>query len=356
MKQSRILFSLLLALLLLFSACGLPPTPPETEEEFLSETLSDQKATLENKTQEESADQTGKAENKPDPAPEHNSNQVPEKKPDRFDPSSLPSYTGSPFAIIHENVPFFTPEECTTTSFESYAPLDALGRCGVTIASIGKDLMPTQERDSIGQVKPTGWHTVKYDLVDGKYLYNRCHLIGFQLTGENANTKNLITGTRYLNVEGMLPFENMVADFVKETGYHVMYRVTPVFSGNDLLAKGVLMEALSVEDKGEGISFCVFCFNVQPGIDISYATGASSLAATPPVTTTKTVTTTTKAVTTTTSSQEQTFHYILNTNSKKIHYPSCHSAARISPENRRESSLSLESLLGQGYTTCGNCF
>lgn len=187
-------------------------------------------------------------------------------------------YSEQPYIAINNNMPTF--EEVSTKSFESYSSLDELGRCGVAYACIGKDLMPTEERGSIGSVKPTGWQTVKYDIVDGKYLYNRCHLIGFQLSGENANERNLITGTRYMNVEGMLPFENMVADYVKETGNHVMYRVTPVFEGDNLLASGVQMEAYSVEDDGEGICFNVYVYNVQPGITIDYTDGDSALIST----------------------------------------------------------------------------
>lgn len=191
------------------------------------------------------------------------------------DLDSLPPFSGEPYVEVNGNVPYFTEAEMTAASYETYAPLDALGRCGVATSCIGKDLMPTEERGSIGQVKPSGWQTVKYDFVDGKYLYNRCHLIGFQLAGENANKSNLITGTRYMNTEGMLPFENMVADYVKETGNHVMYRVTPVFQGNELVARGVLMEAKSVEDDGDGILFCVFVYNNQPGVEIDYLTGKS---------------------------------------------------------------------------------
>lgn len=186
-------------------------------------------------------------------------------------------YSETTYAVINNNVPYFTDDELSTESFEYYSELDSLGRCGVCVASIGQDIMPTEERGEIGNVKPTGWHTVKYpEIIDGNYLYNRCHLIGFQLADENANVNNLITGTRYLNMEGMLPFENMVADFVKETGYHVMYRVTPVFEGDNLVADGVLIEAESVEDGGQGISFNVFCYNIQPGITIDYATGNST--------------------------------------------------------------------------------
>jgi len=191
---------------------------------------------------------------------------------------SIPDYSGSPYVTVNDNQPYFSDSDVTTTSFESYSDLDSLGRCGVAYACVSTDTMPTEERGSIGQIKPTGWHTVKYDCIDGKHLYNRCHLIGYQLTAENANEKNLITGTRYLNVDGMLPFENMVADYIKETDNHVLYRVTPIFDGDNLVASGVLMEAESVEDKGEGICFCVFCYNVQPGVNIDYATGESTLA------------------------------------------------------------------------------
>ena len=184
--------------------------------------------------------------------------------------NEVPEFNSQPFVAIKNNIPDFTGDEITNISFERYAELDSLGRCGVAVASIGRDIMPSEDRGSIGAVKPSGWHTVKYDNVNGKYLYNRCHLIGYQLTGENANVGNLITGTRYMNVEGMLPFENMVADYVKESGNHVMYRVKPVFDGNNLVARGVQIEALSVEDKGEGICFNVYVYNNQPGIMINY--------------------------------------------------------------------------------------
>ena len=197
------------------------------------------------------------------------------KQAPAVDLDSIPAFSGSPYVEINGNVPYFTDADLTTNSYESYAELDALGRCGAAVSCIGRDLMPTEDRGSIGQVKPSGWQTVKYDFVDGKYLYNRCHLIGFQLTGENANKANLITGTRYLNVDGMLPFENMVADYIKETNHHVLYRVTPVFHGEELVARGVLLEALSVEDQGEGISFCVYVYNNQPGVEIDYLTGES---------------------------------------------------------------------------------
>ena len=188
---------------------------------------------------------------------------------------SIPPFSGDAYIAINGNIPFFVEEEYTTESYEYYSELDELGRCGVTMACIGIDIMPTEDRGEIGSVKPTGWKSVKYDCVDGKYLYNRCHLIGFQLAGENANKKNLITGTRYLNIEGMLPFENMVADYVQETENHVLYRVTPIFEGDNLVASGVVMEGLSMEDGGEDICFCVYAYNAQPGIVIDYATGDS---------------------------------------------------------------------------------
>ena len=188
--------------------------------------------------------------------------------------ANVPAFSGKPYVVLDDNQPRFSAKDKKRRSaYESYAPLDSLGRCGVAFACLCKETMPTEKRGEIGQVRPSGWHTVKYDVVDGKYLYNRCHLIGFQLTGENANEKNLITGTRYMNVDGMLPFENEVADYVASTGTHVLYRVTPLFDGEDLVAKGVLMEAWSVEDGGEGVCFNVYCYNVQPGVTIDYATG-----------------------------------------------------------------------------------
>lgn len=256
--------------------------------------------------------------------------------------SDLPPYSGQAYIPVNDNVPYFTAEDSTTASFEEYSDLDALGRCGVTYACVGQDIMPTEERGSIGSVKPTGWQTVKYDFVEGKYLYNRCHLIGFQLTGENANKQNLITGTRYLNIEGMLPFENMVADYVKETGNHVLYRVTPYYEGEDLVAQGVLMEGYSVEDEGEGILYNVFCYNVQPGVVIDYATG-DSCEGDP------------TAGAASTAAQDTAVTYILNTSSMKFHSPSCPSAEKIDPQNREESSQGREDLISAGYSPCGSC-
>lgn len=195
-----------------------------------------------------------------------------------YDIDNIPSYAGNSYVIVNDNIPNFKEEDYTTTSFEKYGELDYLGRCTTATSNIGIDLMPTEKRGSIGMIKPTGWHTIKYDHIDGKYLYNRCHLIGYQLTGENANKKNLITCTRSMNTKGMLQFENMVADYIKKTSNHVLYRVTPVFEGDNLLATGVQMEAYSVEDSGKGIMFNVFVYNIEDGIIIDYKTGESRLA------------------------------------------------------------------------------
>ena len=196
-------------------------------------------------------------------------------KPPTVAVEDIPAYSGEPYVVLQDNQPDFGLEDLTLEPFENYSELDYLGRCGVAYANICLDIMPTEPRGDIGQVKPSGWQTVKYDCVDGKYLYNRCHLIGYQLAGENANKQNLITGTRYMNVEGMLPFENMVDTYVEETENHVLYRVTPVFDGEDLVASGVQIEAFSVEDEGEGLCFNVYIYNVQPGVTIDYATGDS---------------------------------------------------------------------------------
>lgn len=256
-----------------------------------------------------------------------------------MDISSIPAYTNKPYVVVNNNQPFFAADDFTTKSFEKYSKLDSLGRCGVAFANVGKDTMPKEKRGSIGQVKPSGWQTAKYDFVDGKYLYNRCHLIGYQLTAENANERNLITGTRYLNVQGMLPFENMVADYVKETGNHVLYRVTPIFKGNNLVADGVQMEAKSVEDKGEGICFNVYCYNVQPGVEIDYATGKSRLAEN----------------TANTDNKAKAQSYILNTGSHKFHKPECNGAKQISAKNRKEYNGSKNELLKSGYSPCSIC-
>ena len=240
-----------------------------------------------------------------------------------YDLTSLPDYSGDPYVAVNDNVPCFTEDDYTTNSFESYSDLDALGRCGVAYACVGSDLMPTEDRESINSVKPSGWINVEYD---GQYLYNRCHLIGFQLTGENANEKNLITGTRYMNVD----------------------RVTPVFEGDNLVASGVLMEAYSVEDSGEGVTFCVYAYNVQPGITIDYATGASAASG-------EDLPQASAPAQTTSGSEEETQQYVLNTSSMKFHEPDCSGVASMSDANRQDYTGSRQDLIDQGYTPCVIC-
>ncbi len=251
----------------------------------------------------------------------------------------LPPYSDQSFVILENNFPRFTEADMTTQSYEQYSTLDRLGRCGYAQACIGKDLMPTKERESITHVYPSGWDNNPYDFVDGQYVYNRCHLIGFQLTGENDNERNLITGTRYMNTEGMLPFENLTADYIKETGNHVLYRVTPIYDGDNLVASGVQMEGYSVEDNGEGVCFHVYCYNVQPGVVIDYATGENHA----------------EGRTTAAEFANERGDYVLNTSSKKIHRPDCSSVDTIKSENRREVSGVLADLIDAGYEPCGAC-
>ncbi|MFR6053399.1 MAG: DNA/RNA non-specific endonuclease [Waltera sp.] len=285
-----------------------------------------------------------------------------------FSLREIPAYSGTPYTEVNGNKPYFTEAELTTQSFETYSELDSLGRCGMAYANVGQDLMPTEPRGEIGAVKPSGWHLVKYDNVDGKYLYNRCHLIAYMLAAENANPQNLITGTRYLNVQGMLPFETKVCDYVKNTGNHVLYRVTPIFDGDNLLADGVLMEAYSVEDAGEGICFCVFAYNVQPGIGIDYATGdnwaessgtyqsteASVAEETPaPQPETDTAVQITPELSAPQETQQTT--YVLNTNTMKFHYPTCSSVDDMKEKNKQIYTGSRDEVINMGYVPCKRC-
>lgn len=290
-----------------------------------------------------------------------------------FNAADVPAYSGEPYTAVNNNEPYFTSDNLTTEAFENYSELDALGRCGVAYANVCLETMPTEKRGSISEVKPTGWHSVKYDNVDGKSLYNRCHLIGYQLTAENANQQNLITGTRYLNVDGMLPFENMVADYVKETDNHVLYRVTPIFTGDNLVADGVLMEGYSVEDEGDGICFCVYAYNVQPGITIDYATGDSWLSSekgnsdsssvgnsavsqsAADKSGTQQAAVQTESVKETSALVSTGTEYILNTNTKKFHYPSCSSVKQMKASNKKEYTGSRDDLIAQGYDPCKKC-
>lgn len=283
-----------------------------------------------------------------------------------FSLQDVPAYSGTPHTEINDNHPYFTEADITTESFENYSELDNLGRCGVAYANIGQDLMPTEPRGEIGSVKPTGWHLVKYDNVDGKYLYNRCHLIAYMLAAENANPLNLITGTRYLNTQGMLPFETQVCDYVKNTGNHVLYRVTPIFEGDNLLANGVLMEAYSVEDSGAGIQFCIFAYNVQPSIGIDYATGdnwaessesSAESAATVVVESQATPIQNETAIVQETPVPQETqgTTYVLNTNTMKFHYPTCSSVDDMKEKNKQIYIGNREDIINMGYVPCKRC-
>lgn len=319
-------FSLLLTLLLalsMLSGCSSPE--PESSQQSQS-----QAAQAQQEGKQTSNQQAGQQAQAEGPEAEESSSL-----------GDIPAYSGSPYAEVCGNEPQFTEAERSRSSFEEYSELDSLGRCGVAFALIGTDTMPTEERGRIGEVKPSGWHTVRYNgVVEGNYLYNRCHLIGYQLAGENANPKNLITGTRYLNTKGMLPFEDEVADYVKGTGNHVLYRVAPIFEGNNLVASGVHMEALSVEDGGEGISFNVYCYNVQPKVSIDYATGDSSL---------------TEETGQESANQPKEQSYVLNTSTKKFHEPGCSAVGKMRESNKQAYTGSRDDLIAKGYSPCGKC-
>ena len=282
----------------------------------------------------------------------------------------VPAFEGNPYVYVNDGEPMFTDEQrAAETGYERYGELDELGRCTAAFAVVGPETQPTEKRGSIGEGRPSGWQMAKYDFVEGKYLFNRCHLLGYQLTGENANERNLITGTRYLNVQGMLPFENAVADYVDATGNHVLMAVMPVFEGSELVARGVHMMAESVEDGGEGVAFNVFCYNVQPGVVIDYGTGESMLEedATPlpdvsgaesaPDTASEGAGAGEASEKGATGSAEGkgTTEYVLNTNSKKFHLPSCSSVDQMSPKNREDVEDTRENLIAKGYDPCKRC-
>lgn len=260
---------------------------------------------------------------------------------------AIPAYDGRAYVAVNNNEPFFTDSDMTTTAFENYSDLDSLGRCGVAYANICKDIMPTEERGKIGMIKPSGWHTVKYDVIKDRYLYNRCHLIGYQLAGENANPKNLITGTRYLNVEGMLPFENLVADYVNNTGNHVLYRVTPMFSGSNLVANGVLIEAKSVEDNGGGILFNVYCYNVQPGVGINYENGDSWLDGTTGSASSGSDSSAAENSAADSSNSEMMVH--ITATGKKYHRAGCRTL------KKSDTEVTLDEAKSMGLSPCGIC-
>ncbi len=302
---------------------------------------------------------------------ETQTNESPNEHTGSFDIANLPDFTDNPYVEINNNAPYFTENDYLNTSFEIYSDLDRLGRCGVAFANVGPESIPTEERGAIGQIKPSGWHTVKYDCVEGKYLYNRCHLIAYNLCGENSNEKNLVTGTRYMNISGMLPFEIKVYDYVVETGNHVLYRVTPIYDGDNLLASGVLMEGWSVEDEGEGICFNAFVYNAQPEIEIDYATGESRLveltteylyensASGSEIYVTEAEAECSTAYIqgndNTENSEEVEVDYILNTNSYKFHFPNCDSVKDMSERNKKEYIGNRADLIEQGFVPCKIC-
>ena len=261
----------------------------------------------------------------------------------------IPAFSNKPFVALNGNKPTFTDAEITTKAYEFFSELDNLGRCGYVMSCVGQELMPTEDRGEIGHIRPTGWVQNKYDssLVSGGNLYNRCHLIGFQLTGENDNNRNLITGTRYMNWDGMVEFENMIADYVKETGNHVMYRVTPMFYENELVARGVKMEAYSVEDRGEGICFNVYAYNVQPGITIDYKTGNNWLSGEEG--------TGSGSAGDIWSDDLDDVKYIVNASSKTVHIPTCSGVSSMSDKNKRGYDGELADLQAKGYSACGKC-
>lgn len=280
----------------------------------------------------------------------------------------IPIFSGEPYVELEGNVPRLSLEEGLPTGYEVYSELDGLGRCGAAVALVGPETMPEEPRGAIGQIKPTGWRLVRYDFIDGKYLYNRCHLIAYQLAGENDNEKNLITGTRYMNVTGMLPFENRVGGYVRSTGGHVLYRVTPVFRGDNLLADGVEMEALSLEDNGEGVCFHVFVYNAQPGVSIDYATGESRLAREDapslPAAAQPSVVASVQDVPAQpeesvpageAAGEGEEVAYVLNLRSRKFHYPDCKGVAAMSEKNKALFTGSREELLERGFEPCGQC-
>ena len=271
---------------------------------------------------------------------------------EEFDLSQIPYYTGSAYTLVNDNVPTIPEEDYTTKTFVELSELDNLGRCGTAYGCFGPETMTDEERGAIGHIKPSGWHTVKYNgLVDGNYLYNRCHLIMWKLSGILDDNRNLITGTRYLNIEGMLPFEEKLTSYVGNTGHHIMYRVTPIFLDNELVARGIHMEAASIEDSD--IRFNVYCYNVQPGIDIDYATGESAITEQSPVT----MDNTSGMENTESGNAEESEkkQYVINKNTRKFHLPECSSVSDMKPQNKKEVKSTRESLIEQGYAPCDIC-
>ena len=344
--KNRSALALLLACSMVFGGCASDDGSKTVSTTDTETVQSDHEQTLQ--PQEDQPEDTKPEETQPEPSDGLTAPGV-QRAPVQAE--DMPAYSGSPYAVIHDNEPYFAQEDLIGAAYEHYGDLDSLGRVTLAYASIGQDLMPTEKRGSIEEIHPTGWKQEQYAGIDGGYLYNRCHLIGFQLTSENANTSNLMTGTRYFNVQGMLPFENMVADYVKETSNHVLYRATPLFKGNNLLADGILLEAKSVEDDGEGISFCVFCYNVQPGIHLDYTDGSSYAEDG----SSKTQKAAHAESDQTMTVSEDTATYILNTNTKKFHRPDCSSVSKMADHNKESFTGSRDQVIQMGYDPCKKC-
>lgn len=354
MKKNPVFLLLIVISACMISACGINETSLKDQASDIWINLEDD--SLEDLSADEFDDMTAE------------DTEISTEETSPFDLTEIPDFSGQAYTEINGNIPYFTSNEITVEPFETYSPLDQLGRCGVAYANICKELMPTEERGEIGMIKPSGWHTQKYPgIVEGGFAYNRCHLIGFRLAGENANERNLITGTRYMNVDGMLPFEKMVADYIYDhPDNHVLYRVTPMFDGEDLVAHGVLMEAYSVEDDGAGVSFCIYCYNSQPGLCIDYRTGETSLDEDYEGE---------YAVTNQFSEGNNDTHdqpyiaegqgedkevaeettYIINTNTGKFHYPTCSSVKDMASKNVMETTETRDQLVNEGYSPCGRC-
>lgn len=358
MKVSQKLLAVLLSLAMLFSlaGCGLDSIVSDSPTSISDTSTDSENSIIDDSSETASLTETvdeGSESNKQEETTSPNSkpSSVGSGTATPVKPASVGAYAGTAYAVINNNQPNFSATELTTTGYEKYSDLDSLGRCGVALASCGRDTMPgaNETRGSISSIKPSGWIQAKYNGISGGYLWNRCHLIGWQLSAENANRKNLITGTRYMNIEGMLPFENMVADYIKETNHHVAYRVTPIFEGNNLVCSGVQIEAYSVEDNGEGICFNVYCYNVQPGITIDYATGNSSGPASDNTSQTK-APAQTESTTQPPAQTGNTETVWVSATGKKYHRKSSCS------NMKNPSQISKSDVISRGYEPCKKCY
>lgn len=323
---------LLILVMLLITGCA--NLDLAREEDHVQESGVSESSSEESSEEESSEEASSEAES----TEESSEDEPSEPTGEAFDLSMVPPYSGEPSVPVHDNLPFYTEKDLKTETFETYSPLDELGRCGVAFANLDSVLQPEGSRESISEIHPTGWKHVEYDFLKDPPLYNRCHLIAFMLAGENANEQNLITGTGYMNREGMLPYEAMVDEYIDRTGHHVLYRVTPIFEGDNLVASGVLMEAQSLED--DEIRYCVYCYNVQPGVSIDYATGESEADGT---------------VTAEPETVAAEVTYILNTNSHKFHIPTCPSVDDMAEHNKEPFAGTREEAIAAGYEPCQRC-